>query len=408
MVGTVFAELARYLEAHQIAYGMFADKQKPPKDTGSIPIHYVNLSSQAALKQSLDHLQPQPVVTAILTSGYEHYVLPAAWLSEYFKVPGPSPQSARAATDKLLMRRQFKQFCPEFTPDFALVKSWSDAKQFATTHQFPLILKPTNLMKSLLITQSNSLEELEHNLKLTRAQLPGIKDKLYMHDEPRILIEEFMDGSMHTVAGFVDNQGQITLLPEIVDCITAQQHDVNDNYIYCRQLPSSLSHNDQQAILQAATAGVDALQLTNCPLHIEIMLGKQGPRIIEIGARIGGYRAQMYKIGCGINLYRAALDNARGNAVTIASDKKLSMAIVELFSDKSGRFVSIRGLEALQKLASFRAITIKAKPNEQVGASKAGFRAAATISLSNSDHQTFQDDLAYIEQHVGVEVSRRS
>jgi glutathione synthase/RimK-type ligase-like ATP-grasp enzyme len=61
------------------------------------------------------------------------------------------------------MRELFATAPTKISPDFAVITSEREVRDFAAQHTFPLIIKPANLSKSLLVTKSSSLEELLMN-----------------------------------------------------------------------------------------------------------------------------------------------------------------------------------------------------------------------------------------------------
>src|SRR5688572_11283555 len=96
IVGKAFSELEQYLTSHKVEYGVFTDALPKQQSADAATILQVDFSSEAALYHSLDALTDKPVVTAVITSGYEQYVLPSSWLAKYYDVPGVTPDTAIA------------------------------------------------------------------------------------------------------------------------------------------------------------------------------------------------------------------------------------------------------------------------------------------------------------------------
>ena len=51
--------------------------------------------------------------------------------------------------------------------------------------------------------------------------------------------------------------------------------------------PSSLPNDIQSQIKKLAIKGIQALNINKGPAHVEIKVTEQGPKIVEIGARLG-------------------------------------------------------------------------------------------------------------------------
>ena len=390
VVGNVSGDFKKYCAAHGITYRNFTTVSNSLDPTAI----YIDVSSKQTILDSVKAAGALDV-TALIVTGYEHFVLPAAWLGEYFGVPSCSELAARQATDKLLMRTAFMAADPSITPEFSIAESWDDIVTFMETHHFPVMLKPANLMKSLFITKNDNLDELKANFELLQEYLPEIYDQRHL-GSPRVIVEEFLAGSMHTVAGFVDEQGTPHLLPQIVDCRTARDAGVPDSYLFSRQLPSSLSLPDQAIVLNVTDKAVRALGLQSTPIHAELMYTADGPKVIEIGARLGGYRPRMYDIGYGIDLYRAALDTAQGQSVNVAVQLEKAVSFVELFPNHDGIFIGKDVSGQIEKLASFRHVSWKYKAGERVGTAGHGYRAVAILTLAHDDLQQIERDQQWL------------
>lgn len=405
IVGKTFSEFRKYLEDKGVDYGIFWDASLPLPEDVTAPVVQMDFQDIASLNQQLDSANASDV-TAIIVAGYENYVLPAAYIARYFGVPGPSIEAAHAATDKSIMRSRFIAFDPALSPDYAEVQSWEEIEEFMRTHSFPVMLKPASLMKSLLITKSTTTHELELNYRQTIAEVSRLYDKYNIGQPPKIIIEEFLSGSMHTVAAFADKEGKPVLIPGIVDCVTGQEIGHNDNFLFSRTLPTRLSPDDQQAVLDVAAKGIEALGLTSCPAHVEIILTAKGPKIIEIGARIGGYRPRMYEYAFGIDLQQIMLDIAENKSPNIETSADRSIAVYEIFPDKEGAFRELTHLQELETLPSLRHLSIKADESSAVGRSSLGYKASAVIILGHEDPAQFAKDTEFVRENVKISLSR--
>src|SRR5690606_3476259 len=101
---------------------------------------------------------------------------------------------------------------------------------------------------------------------------------------------------------FADHEGVPHFCDGIVSLKNAQDIGVDDNYIYSRTLPAQLSDELAKEMYTVADKGIRALKMKSVPAHVELMSGPAGLKIIEIGARIGGYRPRMYQYSYGIDL----------------------------------------------------------------------------------------------------------
>lgn len=401
IVGKSFSEFRRYLEDHGVSYGIFWDKSLPLPEDVTVPVIALDFTHEEGIAVQLEE-HPDIDVSAVLVAGYENYVLPGAYIGRYYGVPAPSLEAAVSATDKAVMRRKFIEHDPRISPAFSAVTDWEDIEKFMSAHEFPVMLKPANLMKSLLITKNHSMDELREHYETTRQEIERLYREHSIISPPKIIIEEFLEGSMHTVAAFVDASGEAQIVPGVVDCITAQDMRFSDNFLYCRSMPSRLEEQVQEDIIRVAKESVRALGLTSCPAHIEIMLTRTGPKVIEVGARIGGYRPRMYEYAKGVDMYAAELDLVFGRQPKIDASAARSIAVFELFPDTEGRFEAITHKSALEELPSMRHFSIKPQPGDKIGRASHGYRAVAVAILGNDDAEQFRKDFDFFQENAKV------
>lgn len=334
---------------------------------------------------------------------YENAILPKAWLSNYFNLPGMSEYSALAITDKAMMRERFINKYPEISPNYCEIKDESDLINFAREHTFPLMLKPANLVKSLLVNKCNDEKELLNTFK----DMQQIISQIYLANgvkarQPKIIVEEFLNGPMYTVAGFVDAKKSIHLIDSIVEVKTASDEGYDDNFLYSRKLPANINQSSKESIYNIVKKGIEALNISSLAIHAEVMLTTDGPKIIEIGGRIGGYRNLMYKNALGIDLYDLDLDIALGLPIETQITKNEAFAAIELFPSTNGLFKEVTHLDRLKLLKSLRDINITVKPGDEIGKAKDGYRTACNINLQNQDAKILEADLNFIRAEIKV------
>ncbi|MGD8373292.1 MAG: ATP-grasp domain-containing protein [Candidatus Woesebacteria bacterium] len=400
IVGSGFSGLMSYLKGNDYDYILLKDALKAKSPHKRFKRRVVcDFSSKQSILAAVDSIK-KPVDFIVNT--YENYALPAAWIAEHLNLPGMPIKSIGACTDKFLMRNLFAKAPQKISPDFALIDSQADVINFANTHSFPLILKPANLAKSLLVTKNHDIEELLGNYERSISQIDAIYSKYAPHRKPRMLIEEFLEGSVHSVDAFTGDDGIPHILDHIVDYQTGYDIGYNDNFHYSRLLPSKLSATDQKAFKKCAELGVKALGMKNSPAHIEIIITKDGPRIVEIGARNGGYRERMHKLANGLDIDGAAIALAMGKDPQVTASKNESCAVLELFPKNPGFFVGIAGEDKLLKLPSLNNLIPKASQGDFVGKAADGYKMCAIVVLHNSDAEQFNKDLDFVNKHVHV------
>jgi biotin carboxylase len=395
ILGRTFSGLEDYLEKRALPFGYFHDSRYPLPETNATQIVNIDFTSKASIQNSLQNHNLE--VTGILLAGYEQYVQGLATLNELFSLSGLDKDAALAATDKTVMRATLQQHNRHLAPVWAPVHSMDGVRAFADKHTFPLVLKPNNLMKSLYVSICKNMDELTAAFAAMQAALA--------HKNTTVLIEEFLDGSMHTLAGFVDADGAIAISNTITDCVTAKDNGVSDSYIAERIMPSYLSSHDADSVRKAAHEGVKALGLKGVALHIEIMLTSDGPKIIEIGARLGGYRRRMYQLSQGVDLYEGLVNAAIGLPFTFTDIEQNHVCVIELFAKRDGTLVGIQNVDAIRDLPAYRQLVQKYDIGSHVGRAQDGKRAVAFVILAHKDRAEIDRARKYINMSVDVTVS---
>lgn len=366
--------------------GIFQDSNTTLKHPESydniIPIDF------SKLDEEMTQLDIKRLTIDGLVCTFENYVIAKCKLAAYFKLPSSSVASAEMATDKYLMRQAFLKQDSSITPRFAIISNEKDVLDFAATTTYPLIIKPTNLVKSLLVLRCDTQEELLANFAYAKATIGKLYQKYNIYDrEPQLIIEEFITGKSCSVAAFVDHDGTPHFCEGIVSLTTAHEHGVSDTYLYSRSLPSDVDETLLKKIFSVSEKGVRALDMRSTPAHIELMYDNNDVKIIEIGARIGGYRPRMYHSSYNLNLVDQEVKLALKQLPDLSGSFQAYTAVFELFPETEGTFIAVNtGPIAPDALTYFK---IRPKEGELVGPAKNGYKAVATIIIVNHDKDAF-------------------
>lgn len=408
IVGTSFSTLRHYLDDNGYQYTTLKDHKLTKKPDAKLKHRVVcDFSQKETILTTVETIQAQRPIDGVIAT-YENYILPASWITKHLGLPGISTESALACSDKNIMRQLFAKAPAKISPDFAVASDEAAVLAFARAHSYPLILKPANLSKSLLVTKNYDEAELLGNFHRALETIDGIYKRYAPGRERTLLIEEFMEGPIHSVDAFVDASGAPTVLDQVVDYQTGYDIGYDDNFHYSRLLPSKLPSEEIKRIHEVAELGVRALGMKSSPAHIEIIRTEEGPRIVEIGARNGGYRERMHMLANGIDITGAALALALDKPCSVLATKNEPCAVLELFPKTAGTFTGIASEAALEALPSLTYYAVKAKPGEFAGKSSEGHKMCAVIILHNPDAEQFAKDLAYVNSQVYVQTEPAS
>ena len=313
----------------------------------------------------------------------EHYVAIFARLAPKLQVPAISLHSARLCLDKSAMRRRFlERIGPTATGQFEEVRTEQQLRDFAARVGFPLILKPTNLSASLFISLNHSLDELLASYQRLVSEVPSYYRQAALKDkELAIQVEEFMEGSNHSIDCWVDAGGNVTATP-VVDVVTGADVGIEDFHHFARIVPSSLSAEQQAVASELAMAGARALDMTTVIAHVEFIQTKAGPKLLEIGARPGGNRIRILEMTYGVDQIFAYYQILCGQSPQVVPLKEQPSAIVTPFPRRHGTLRAFAGLDRLQQLPTYCYHEVRGQVGQTVGLAKEGFKAPLYVELT--------------------------
>jgi biotin carboxylase len=233
-------------------------------------------STVAAVQRLHDEVQLDGVVTF-----WEEDVPTAALLSRRLRLPGSRLNAAFNARSKYRMRLALQRAGVP-VPPFCRIDSPDSLRLAAEQIAFPAILKPEWGSDSEWVARVESLAHAAEVFGGLRRRV-RVQDCIYPYRGRRFVLEGLLSGPEVSVEGVVQ-EGRVTLYA-IID--KAQMDE--DSFIERGECtPSRFPEATQAAIRKMVIDGVRALGLTNSGIHAEVKITPDGPRIVEIGARMGG------------------------------------------------------------------------------------------------------------------------
>lgn len=126
-----------------------------------------------------------------------------------------------------------------------------------------------------------------------------------------------------------------------------------------RVTPSRVDAATEAAVLETASRAIAALGLAHTAAHPELVLTRDGPKVLEVAARVGGFRAAMTKLAFGVDLDEVVLDLALGRTPTLARTKDAAAVAVEVWPATSGVVVGYGDVEALRALSGVHRLRVR-------------------------------------------------
>lgn len=267
----------------------------------------------------------------------EYFTEVAAEIAHSLGFPGPDPEAVAICRSKDRMRKALDRY-PALNPLFRVAETPEQAAEAACSIGFPVILKPVSLTGSTFVRLCADRETVAEH---TRGLL--LKDSVDGMKMPRrVLLEEYVEGPEFSVEVFEGRSLGVTKKrlgppPYFIEV----GHD----------FPAELSDSDCAAVADAALKAVEASGLFRGPAHIEIKLGAEGPRVIEVNPRMAGGRIPfLIQYATGIDFARAYIKSLTGEKIIFTRTANRVASIRFITVTENARLEAVLGLDAVRNM----------------------------------------------------------
>ena len=294
-------------------------------------------------------------INGIMTLASDMPMQSVAAVSREMRLVGISEDTALKATNKAFMRDALKENSVP-VPLYFRVKgrnAFKDAIGKVRNAGYKCIVKPADN------SGSRGVELLEDNSDLDAAY-----DYTFNYSRSgEIVVEEFMEGpevSVETLA--VDG---IVHIIQITDKLTTgAPYFVEMGH----SQPSRLNEEICEKIKRIAIEANKAIGIKNGPSHTEIIITKDGPKIVELGARLGGdcITTHLVPLSTGVNMVECSIRIALGEKPDLKPKWNKGSAIRYLKTE-CGLLKKIIGVEEAKKIPGIIQVSVVHNVGEQVG-----------------------------------------
>lgn len=261
-----------------------------------------------------------------------------------------SYETAVRATDKYEMIKAFKEHNVP-SPWFFTIDSIDELKALELQLTYPCIMKPTDNAGSHGVVLANSFKDLVDSFD-------------YSHNCSRygkVIIEEYLQGNEVSVEVMVVD-GVANILQITDKLTTGAPHFVEMGHSQPTCHPAYIAESIRKVAAQACAA----VGINKGPAHVEMMVTAQGPRMIELGARMGGdnITTSLVPLSTGIDMVKATIEVALGNEPDIKPALKGGSAI-RYFDVPFGTIKSISGVEEAKEIVGVKQVTFTKEIGEE-------------------------------------------
>jgi isopentenyl diphosphate isomerase/L-lactate dehydrogenase-like FMN-dependent dehydrogenase/biotin carboxylase len=332
-------------------------------------------------------------LNGVITVGTDASQTVAA-VANALQLPGIPFEVAERATDKIKMRRCLQEKgvpAPQFRPVWTL----DDAKQAMEEMSLPLVIKPCDNMGA------RGVKKIQHRDDLVAAYQEAKEASI----SGNLIIEEFMEGVELSIDALV-YQGEIFITG------IADRHIERSPYFVeiGHTLPSALPEKSQRQAVEVFKAGIRALGITVGGAKGDIKMTPQGAKVVEIAARLSGgwMSAYTFPLATGVNLYRAAIQIALGEAPTDLAPKQSFVAVERALIPQPGKILSIRGVDEARKIKGVKEVILIKEPGSIMHEVRSNMgKAGYVITVAKTREEAVRiNDLA--RQTIQIEVGPAS
>jgi len=353
-------------------------REKGEQLTGREEVDYVIDYDSLHLDGLMEKAKGLPFRDGILTviNRREKRVREFAVLNMALGRKGIGLEEAEWLSDKYLMHKRMIEYNPSIAPPFQLIEDPSTPPRHLRIG-FPLMIKPRNLFKSQLVVRCNGLRELGQTLRKVASRMDETATRHGVTLKRGLLLEEFLQGRELSIDSFVSPGGKVYHSP-VVELVAA--------------------------IEGVAEEGIRALHLLNSPAHIDMVYTPMGPKILEVGARVGGYRSEMMRLSFGIDLDEVAFSTSLGTGGDLVPKFEKSTAVLEFFPPREGVLKGIKGLEEVRMLESFHRLRERMRLGEGIGLARQGYRCPLFVILNHEDGSLVRRDMEETRRIITIEL----
>lgn len=293
-------------------------------------------------------------IDGIMTLATDMPMRTVAAVAKEMNLIGIDEETALKATNKAEMRKAL-QLNNVPIPKFYVVSNKDEYKEVVKQFDVPFIVKPSDSSGSRGIFEVKDI----HNDDLI------IEAYDYCHPFSKVgdvVVEEYMEGPEVSVETLTVN-GECHVIQITDKLTTGAPHYVEMGH----SQPTMLSNEIAEQISKVAKAANKAIGIKNGPSHTEIIVTKEGPKIVELGARLGGdnITTHLVPLSTGVNMVECCIKIALGEIPDIKKKWNKGSAI-RYFEQHAGVIDSIEGVDKAEEIDGVQQISIVHGVGEEV------------------------------------------
>lgn len=306
----------------------------------------VSVEDEAAVSQ----LARAEQVHGIIAPGIDWPVSIAARVAAHAGLPHPLSPEAAALT--VLKHKQRDRFDEAGVPQ----PRWAVANGATDEVPVPCVVKPVDRQGQ------KGLSVVETRAGLSRAIAAALEESR----STVVMVEELVPGPELTVNAFS--------LDGVFHPLTVTDRITGEGPAFGVALAHAWpSEHAVEAAVDAARRAAEAVGVANGPTYTQVVLGPDGPRVMELAARLGGgHDAELCRLALGVDLNGLALTAALGEPVEVPEPEPAGGACVRFLVPPLGVLEDVEGLEEALALDGIEDARVYRSPGWRFGKLRRG------------------------------------
>ncbi|MFO7849932.1 MAG: ATP-grasp domain-containing protein [Spirochaetia bacterium] len=312
---------------------------------------HVDLRDTEQLIEAAGDLKKKRGLDGVFTAGTD-FSYTVAKIAEVLDLPGMPPETARGASDKVLMRRIFAEKGVP-APSFVQVTPGENVREEVRELSFPLVVKPVDNMGSRGVRRIDACLELEEAAEKARSS----------SFSGNIIVEEFIEGAEFSIDALIED-GEVSITGFADRIIRFSPYFVEMGHT----LPSEIEPSLQETIEGTFRDAVKALGITEGAAKGDVKWNGREAVVGEVAARLsGGYMSGWtYPYATGVDLTGAALNISVGLPAGDLTPKFREVSAERAFISIPGTVASLEEHEEVREMPGVEELFIRVARGDTV------------------------------------------
>ena len=335
-----------------------------------------------------------PPIAGITTMGSDIPEI-VSELARWAGTPHLSAETARLATDKLAMKRRFREAGIP-TAWFQEVDDAHQVRSLLAEHG-ELVLKPIDRSGSRGVFRLDAGSDVEE--LFARAREFSFSGRVQVEEflrGPQISTESLLWNGQAFTPGFADRNYELLerFRPQIME---------NGGWV-----PSALDDDERAEVSRVAEEAARALGIEHGVAKGDLVLTEDGPKVIEVAARLSGgdFCAGLVPLGTGVNYVRTAIQLAIGETPDASDlEPRFHRAVANRYLfPEAGRLLRVEGVEEVRAQEWIEKLELWYEPGAEVPPTLSHAHRFGVFVATGEDRAIVEERVAWVYRTLRVVV----